>query len=111
MTLIIDRARDAQVDVIDEAYYLADDAGMIVANRFLDAVTQAYERLAETPGIGAPRDYGNLRYAGMRMSPVPKFPKYLIFYRVEGDTLKILRVLHGARDLQAIFGPDDEDNE
>ena len=43
----------------------------------------------------------------MKMWPVPKFSKHQIFHRVEGDTLKILRVLHGARDLRAIFGSDD----
>lgn len=37
------------------------------------------------------------RYAhhGIRRSP---FRVYLIFYRVEGDHIAVIRVLHGARD-------------
>jgi plasmid stabilization system protein ParE len=34
---------------------------------------------------------------------VSGFPKHLIFYRVEKDTLLILRVIHGARDLESLF--------
>ena len=109
MSLLIDTARDAKVDLIDLAHYLSEREGGSAVLRFINATKKAFDRLAETPGIGTPRDYDNPRYVGMRMSPIPKFPKYLIFYRVEGDILKILRVLHGARDLQAIFGPDDDE--
>ena len=35
----------------------------------------------------------DLRVAGFR--------KYLIFYRVSGDAVSIVRVLHGARDITA----------
>ncbi|HEY2256499.1 MAG TPA: type II toxin-antitoxin system RelE/ParE family toxin [Variovorax sp.] len=30
---------------------------------------------------------------------------YLIFYRVRGDTVEVLRVLHGARDYEALLFP------
>jgi toxin ParE1/3/4 len=58
--------------------------------------------------MGAIRTYQNSGLGEMRMWPVPKFSKYLIFYRVFGSDLEILRVLHGAQDLQAIFAPPDE---
>ena len=38
---------------------------------------------------------------GLRSLPVEN---YLIFYRVRDDTVEVLRVIHGARDLGAIFG-------
>jgi plasmid stabilization system protein ParE len=35
--------------------------------------------------------------------PVRKFPKHLIFYRIENGKIVILRVIHGARDLESLF--------
>jgi len=31
------------------------------------------------------------------------FKSYLVFYRIDGDTVRIERVLHGARNIQALF--------
>ena len=39
----------------------------------------------------------------MRMWTVPGFPKYLVFYRASADELHILRIIHGARDIERIF--------
>jgi toxin ParE1/3/4 len=88
---------------------LAEEASLTTSDRFLEAVEKAYKRLAEMPGLGVLRDYGNPALSGMRVWPVPKFPKYLIFYRATDTELEILRVLHGARDLDAIFAPPQED--
>jgi plasmid stabilization system protein ParE len=35
--------------------------------------------------------------------PIAGFPKHLIFYRAEKKDIKILRVVHGARDLETLF--------
>ena len=107
MRLHIKRYRGSQVDVINIAYYIAENS-LAQSNRFFDAVEKGYKQIAGTPGAGAPRDYGNPKYAGMRMFPVPGFPKYLIFYRVVGERLQILHVLHGAQDLDASFAPDED---
>jgi toxin ParE1/3/4 len=45
--------------------------------------------------------------AGLRSFPVGR---YVIFYLQVQDSLQIVRILHGARDLDAVFAdPDDED--
>jgi toxin ParE1/3/4 len=31
---------------------------------------------------------------------------YVIFFEIESDALRVVRILHGARDLQAQFGQD-----
>ena len=41
---------------------------------------------------------GPLTIRGLRKWRVPKTP-YLLFYRVAPDHIRVLRVLHGARDL------------
>ncbi|MGH9438287.1 MAG: type II toxin-antitoxin system RelE/ParE family toxin, partial [Terriglobia bacterium] len=35
--------------------------------------------------------------------PVKDFPKYLIFYRPIRDGIEVVRVIHGARDIPALF--------
>ncbi len=35
--------------------------------------------------------------------PISRFPKHLVFYRVENREILILRVVHGARDLESLF--------
>lgn len=40
---------------------------------------------------------------GIRQWRLPGFENYLIFYRPLDDGVEILRVLHGARDIQRIF--------
>ena len=105
MSLPIDLTRDAIVDVIHIAHYLAADEDLALAERFVAATEDGYNQLADFPGMGALRDYGNPIYAGMRKWPVPGFPNYLIFYRVVVGQLKIQRVLHGAQDLDALFAP------
>ena len=44
--------------------------------RFLEAAQRAFRRLADMPGLGAPRDYDNPALAGLRMMPIPGFQKY-----------------------------------
>lgn len=76
--------------------YIAKDN----AERALDFIGRLEQRcfeLCEIPGIGRKRD--DLA-VGMRSSAVGD---HLIFYRVEGEQLEILHVLHGRRDLPKVF--------
>jgi hypothetical protein len=36
---------------------------------------------------------------GLRLWPVKDFEEFLIFYVVDGDTVRVIRILHGKRDL------------
>lgn len=60
------------------------------------------ERLAEAPGLGHFRE--DLAPEPVRFWPVYS---YLIVYLPDSDPLQVLRVLHGARDVAAIFGGQD----
>jgi plasmid stabilization system protein ParE len=40
----------------------------------------------------------------MRSFVITDFPNYVIFYRVKGKAVEIVRVLHGARDIDSLFG-------
>jgi plasmid stabilization system protein ParE len=58
--------------------------------------------LARMPGMGRVRpDLGAPETRSWRVS---RFRKYLIFYEMLPDRLRLLRVLHGSRDLQVELG-------
>lgn len=63
-----------------------------LALELIERIVLAGRFLAELP------EAGPLTIRGRRKWRVPKTP-YLLFYRVEADHIRILRVLHGARDL------------
>ena len=64
-------------------------AARLVVKRVLDAVAQ----LADQPGLGRPG-----RVPGTRELIVNK-TRYIVPYRVRGDTVEILRVFHTSRRL------------
>jgi plasmid stabilization system protein ParE len=64
---------------------------------------KALVRLATTPEVGAPRAFTNPRLTGIRIWPVPGFKAYLIFYRIDDDAVRVLRVLHAKRDIPGIL--------
>src|SRR3954469_9437762 len=59
--------------------------------------------LSATPGIGAPRPRANPALRALRMHPVRGFDSHLLFYRPIPDGIELIRVLHGARDIDAIL--------
>lgn len=72
------------------------------AVRFVEAFKSSVDLLARMPDIGRARpDLGVLETRSWR---VKGFRKYLIFYEALPDRVRLLRVLHGARDLQAELG-------
>ena len=105
MNRIIILKDEANFDIIEAGYDIGENS-LSTSKRFSTAVYAAIDDLAVMPGMGVRRDYNNPVYANMRMWPVPKFSKYLIFYRTAGEFLEVLRVLHGSQDIEAIFAPD-----
>lgn len=84
--------RKALRNLDDEASFIAADspeAAQLVVQRVLDAVAM----LLEQPGMGRPG-----RVPGTRELVVPK-TRYIVPYRVRGQTIEILRVFHTSRRL------------
>ena len=73
------------------------------AERLLDAVELTFEQLARQPESGMAYRTRNRKVPDLRMLPVIGFASYLIFYRVEGDAVRMLYVVHGARHLPRLF--------
>lgn len=76
------------------------------ADRFLQSARETFLRLAEMPGMG--RIYGQPLAGGdtLRVWHVKGFENWLIFYRPVDGGIEVIRVLHGARDLDSVLEED-----
>ena len=98
MVLSLRRHPKAQDDIEGIWLTIARD-NPPAAERLVTQLYAAEDRLALFPELGRRRD--DLR-PGLRMWTVGP---YLVLYRIEGGTLFVVRVLHGARDLTAALAP------
>lgn len=84
---------DAILDYVDH------ESGAPAADRLLADFQAAFLRLAENPRIGTPRE--DLAGAAVRCWGVHS---YLVLYKSEAAPIRILRVVHGARELGRLLG-------
>jgi toxin ParE1/3/4 len=92
----------AEADVVAIACYIAEN-NPEAGERFVDAAYTTFRFLTTQPELGRPRRFANSTLIGLRSWRVARFTRYLIFYRCRGSEVEILRVIHGARDLEALF--------
>jgi toxin ParE1/3/4 len=94
----------ARDDIIRQfRYYLVDQDMPEVANRFVEAVDKTVEKILRTPNAGVPKQLSNSSLAGLRSWPVEEFEDIRVYYLTEKDEVRIVRVLHGKRDIQSIL--------
>ncbi len=105
---IVQFHRKALEDIEEIAYFIAEDSPQ-AAQAFHEMLEQTCALIAEMPDIGIARNFENPLLRDIRLWPLKRFEKYLLFYRAQGDTLNILRVVHGSRDLPALFGEAGDD--
>lgn len=94
------RTPAAEVDLLDIWDYMADD-DPIAADRWAATIEESLTMPARQPGMGRLRDQ---LHTGLRSFPVGR---YLIFYFPIDDGINVIRVAHGARDLEALLRPPD----
>jgi toxin ParE1/3/4 len=93
---------EAEQDLVDIWDYLSAEASGSVADRQLRRLDDGFRSLSRHPFRGRPR--GELA-AGIRSALVRP---YIIFYRVTETAIEVVRVLHGRRDIDAIFAERDD---
>lgn len=86
-------------DVDDIWDYYAAEASEETADRVVDLIAEAGDGAALKPARGRPRDTLARGLQSVRAPP------YLVFYRVAGTSVEIVRVLHERRDLLAALSP------
>ncbi len=89
----------ADRDLDEQADYLAREASLETALRYYDAAAATFEHLAGMPGVGERWRSPERRLAELRVSRIHGFENHLVFYRPIEDGIEIVRVLHGARDI------------
>lgn len=90
-------------DILEQAAWYEEQSGLKLARRWEEAVTSVVLRIAVTPTAGAPCTFKAPELIGVRRVPVPRFPKHLVFYRLQKQQMVVLRIVHGARDLESLF--------
>ena len=91
----------ADLDTIWD-YLARESRSEAIADQQIDAITERFDLLASQPHIGRARD--DDLGPGRRSFPVGQ---YVIVYRIVRGDVRILRVVHGRRDLEALFGDHD----
>jgi toxin ParE1/3/4 len=96
-------ADDALNDILEQADWYKQQSGQTLARRWENAVTTAILGILKNPHCGALCSFSAEGLDSIWRMPISKFPKHLIFYRLENRQILILRVVHGARDLESLF--------
>jgi len=89
-------------DVLEIVEYIGADNAE-AALRFVPALEATCAQLVALPGMGSARAFQRKDLKGVRVLPVSGFEHYLIFYTVAGKSIKVLRILHAARDFPTVF--------
>jgi toxin ParE1/3/4 len=91
----------AGVDISDIWDFIAEDS-VIQADAWVDRLDDKLSLLATQPLMGRPR---------YELSPELRshpFGRYVIFYQPLSDGIDVVRVLHSARDIDAVFDSDSD---
>lgn len=78
--------------------WLASEAGVDTAERFMAAADSAFGELANNPGLGAEIGSRNLRLARIRKWRIDGFRRMIVFYIPSPDTIQVVRVANAAQD-------------
>jgi toxin ParE1/3/4 len=93
----------AIADILEQAEWYAAQSGRRLGRRWEKAVTSAVSSIARRPAVGALCTFRPPELRGVRRTMISEFPKHLVFYRFDDDEVFVLRVVHGARDLERLF--------
>ena len=89
----------AEADILEIWDYIADDS-LVAADRWVDRLDEQFRLLAAQPMTGRAREE---LAPGVRSFP---FGRYVVFYMPLNDGIDVVRVLQGARDIDAVFNPE-----
>jgi toxin ParE1/3/4 len=77
--------------------------GTALAKRWEKTVTSTLFRIVSNPAAGTRCSFQSIDLHDVRRTTIAGFPTHLLFYRLRETDVFILRVVHGARDLENLF--------
>ena len=92
-------------DILEQADWYTTRSTEDLAVRWEEAVSATMLFVLDHPSSAPLCGFQRPALADVRRTTIRDFPRHLIFYRVHRSTLIILRVVHGARDLESLFSP------
>lgn len=101
---MISKSEAARRDLVEQFVYLAELAGLQVAERFLANAEASFDDLAQQPKMGAPLTLKHPDLASIRKWQVKGFDSHMIFYEPRSGGVFIVRVLHAASDWWQLLG-------
>jgi toxin ParE1/3/4 len=93
----------AVADILEQADWYRVKSGHPLTNRWDKAVTATVLRALTNPASGKLCSFKSPELRNVRSLPIGGFPKHLFFYQARRSEIHVLRVVHGARDLEALF--------
>jgi plasmid stabilization system protein ParE len=83
-------------------YYLKLDLPE-VAIRFKEAVKKTAKAISKQPQAAPPFPLLNPRFQGLRSRPVTGFEAIRFYFLVADGAVRVIRILHGKRDVRGIL--------
>ena len=93
----------AASDILEQADWYAAHVGSTLAERWDKAITSALLRVIRNPAAGSPCRFRSPELNDVRRIAIRGFPKHLLFYRFCKQEVLVLRIVHGARDLERLL--------
>jgi plasmid stabilization system protein ParE len=93
----------ARADILDQFRYLLEREAHTAAERFLEATEETIARICSMPKGGAPKNLPHPSLKGLRSWPVSGFDDIRVYYLATGSQVRVVRVLHGKRDVAPIL--------
>lgn len=90
-------------DLDRAADYIAQHQDLDTALRFYQAAEETFRLIATQPEMGRRRDFGNPQLKGVRICLMKEFDRHLVFYRPLKGGIEVLRIIHGARDIENLL--------
>jgi toxin ParE1/3/4 len=93
----------AVADILEQAEWYSTQSGRALAERWENAVTSAVKYVLSHPTAGMLCRFRSHELRNLRRASVPGFRKHVLFYTFDSEQIFVLRVVHGARDLEPLL--------
>lgn len=93
----------AATDILEQSDWYIEQSGKSLARRWEKAVTAALLSILKAPLAGTICAFRAPELRDVRRAMIAGFAKHLVFYRFSETEIFVLRIVHGARDLENLL--------
>ena len=93
----------AAADLVEQTDWYSAQSGKALAARWDAAVSSAIMRVLTRPNTGTRCQFRAAELHDLRRITIPGFHKHLLFYKFDRGEVFVMRIVHGARDLEELL--------